>query len=123
MKPILYKWAVCQHLSTAEQLNRGVRYFDFRLAKVAEKKKSAKRNAKVDYYSEEDSGNPDQNRAKDIKILHALVGAGVAGFVREIDEFLRYVPGPGWALIRLQFSSQTSFSKEQSAVAMRAKAC
>lgn len=73
-KSIIYRWAVCQKLDGLAQLNLGVRYFDFRLSKVAAVKRSK------------------NDKDKEIKILHALYGSPVVEIFKQIQSFLEDHP-------------------------------
>uniref|UniRef100_A0A914V4P8 Uncharacterized protein n=1 Tax=Plectus sambesii TaxID=2011161 RepID=A0A914V4P8_9BILA len=67
IKSIIYRWTLTQHLSTIEQLEQGVRYFDFRLSRP-----------------------PHDLTA--IKVLHGLYGSGIGLIFADIFVYLQQHP-------------------------------
>lgn len=63
IKKIIYNWSVTQSWTATDQLNNGVRYFDFRLSQP------------------DDTSQP-------ISVVHGLYGDSVSDILQEIDAFL-----------------------------------
>lgn len=87
-KPIIFHWSVCQDLSCRQQLQVGVRYFDFRLGKDV-----ALQRTKRTRWKGKTAKKYIQEATSTIRILHGLFGMRFEETLNEIKAFLDDNPG------------------------------
>lgn len=90
---ILYRWSVTQALNVTQQLNRGVRYFDFRLVATLDKRKVFK----------------NEQASSEYRVLHCLTGSEIMEVLKLIVTWLHEHSGE---VVILDFQHFFKFSHE-----------
>lgn len=92
-KWIIYRWAKCQKSDCLQQLQMGIRYFDFRLAKFRGKGKNKNKH----------------DSSVSFRIIHALFGEEIENILSDINSFLNQHPGE---VVILDFQHLYDFKEE-----------